>query len=301
MKVKKLVTLLIGLLFIVVMAASLAACTTSETDGGGDDNDLPENVEFIFTGSGTASTGRTLTFNMTGNQDSENSLLVTVEELPALSMSGNWVFVEAKGYKIYLNDPAGTLKYSQYDPASGVFSFNCDIDVGSYGIVNVDFTYEDSSFAASYDGEGLGKEPPTFTTVGWVGGVIEVIGTLTCTEEGTFATADTWHQSRSGTWEYDEDNDCYILTLADDPFYELYQGAVEAGTWGGTFTYKPWNTTEVAAENLTIEDMEEVNWFRDPIVCEWDEELGSYTGEIQLWWAVYDFGEITRFEISYEG
>lgn len=304
MKVKKLVALLLSLLLVCSFAIGIAACTPEDPvppDPDTGETQLPEGVEFIFTGEGTASTGRMLTFAMTGNQDAENSLLVTVEELPALSLSGTWAFVEAKGYKIYLNDASNTLKYAQYDAESGDFYFNCNIDVGSYGNVNVDFTFADESFASVYDGEGLGKEPPTFSTVGWVGGVIEVLGTLTCTEEGTFATADTWHQPRVGTWEYDEENDRYILTPTDDPFYEQYQGAVEAGTWEGSFTYKPWHTTEVPAEELTVEDMEANDWFTAPIVCEWDEEQGCYYGEIQCWWPIYTFGEITLFRLTYAG
>lgn len=253
---------------------------------------------FVFTGKGNANSGRELNFTITGNKDSENSFSVTVKELKALELTGTWKFVEKKGYKLYFNDASNTLKYTNYDATSKEFSFNASIDVGSYGTPKVSFTFKDDTF--DYDGVGLGKEPPVFNTVGWVGGVIEVQGNLTCTEEGTFSTYDTWHHSRVGSWSYDDKANSYTLTPTDDPFYEAYVGKVEDGSWT-SFTYKPWHTTEVPAQSLTKEDLDAVNWFRDPIVCKYDSEAKAYTGEIQLIWggASEQFCEITRFTLTF--
>ena len=302
MKAKKLAALLLGLLLVCGLAIGIAACAPKDLvppDPDTGETELPEGVEFIFTGEGTASTGRTLTFEITGNQDAEKTLLVTVQELPALRLSGTWAFVEGKGYKIYLNDASKTLKYTKYDAAEENFYFNCNVDVGSYGTVNVDFTFEDADFADEYDGVGLGMEPPIFATEGYAGGAVGFTGTLGCTEDGTFSTADTWNESRTGTWAYDEEADAYIFTFDEastDVFYDIYLGRVEAGVWT-TFTYKPWRSTEVPAENLTKEQLDELNWFRDPVVCAWDEEMGCYYGEMAVLWKLQ--GETTfRSEIT---
>lgn len=293
-------TFLLALIMSFSCAIGLTLSSCSPEEKPDPDIEIPANQEFLFTGSGKSANGRTFNFEMTGDKDS--SLLITVKELPSLTLSGTWKFIDGKGYKIYLNDSSSTLNYTQYDTSTKTFTFTCAVDMGSYGAPKVNFTYKDVNFASSYDGIGLGKEPPVFNTVGWVGGVIEVLGTLTCDEEGNFITNDTWHQSRVGTWEFDSSNNQYIFTPTDDPFYETYLARVEAGTWT-TYTYKPWRVNgseeeNMPAQHLTKEDLESVNWFRNPVICAWNEELGCYKGEMQLSWRI---GEITRFILTFEG
>lgn len=307
----KFVGLVMCLMLCVSLVCALFACTPNDKPNPDDNDPKPDlsQYQFVFTGTGKAQTGRELDFTMVGNKDNAKTLTITVKQLPALSLGGTYELVAGKGYKLHINDSAKTLKYTQYDAATKTFSVSFNVNVGSYGSPKVDFTFVDEAFASGYDGVGLGKEPPVFKTNGWVGGVISVDGELTCAEDGTFATTDTWHVSRTGTWAYDEANNQYVFTFDDasrEVFYNLVQSRKEAGGWKG-LTYKPWRTNGTEEENqpaqvLQEEDLEKVNYFRDPVVCKWDESKQCYSGEIQVLWNLQEAqfrSEVTRFVLTY--
>ncbi len=274
-----------------------------------------DDAEFVFTGTGEAATGRTLTFTMTGNK-SGNTLSISIAELPALGLTGTWEKVDGKGYKIRLDDAGSTLKYAQYDMENQEFFFDCAVATGSYGNPTVRFTWKNEAFASEYDGVGLGKEPPIFSAVGWAGGVIEFEGRLVCQEDGTFSYAGDWMDNRTGTWELDEGNNQYILTYDETSanlFYDLYQRRVEVfGDDAQPFTYKPGHNTTPdvdpdarPAETLDAAAMEENNWFRDPVICTWNEETQAYTGYTVLFWNFNEVtqqrGEITGIDLTFAG
>lgn len=280
-------SLLLGALLLLGCAIALAGCSS---DPGAETPPAPTEspYEFVFTGSGQGTNGRTFDVTITGEKDDAKSLSLTVEGMPAMTMSGRWDFVAGKGYKVYLNDAGGTFAYSQYDPESKTFSLRSNIDFGTYGKPAIDFTYLDEAFAGEYDGEGLGRTPPTFTIEGWAGGVIQTFGTLACQEDGTITVSDDWASPRAGNWEYDEANDRYVITFTENPFTDFAE-----------YPWKYGNRAEVGSGTLTQADLEEHNYFMDPVYAEYDTGLGAYYMEIQLLWRVGDGGEVTQYNCTY--
>ena len=200
-------------LTLVMMLVLLSGCSITSSQ----QVQLGENDEFIFSGSMKANNGRTLTLKVTGDKR-DGSLLMTVDEMKAMSLTGHYVKVEGKGYKIYLDDVADTFAYTQYDTKTRTMSFKCNVNMGSYGTERVEFTMYDSAFAKEYDGVGLGKTPPVFTMEGWIGGVINDFGTLGCNEDGTITISDGWVLPREGTWYYDEAKNAYVIEFTEKTF-----------------------------------------------------------------------------------
>lgn len=176
--------------------------------------------EFVFTGTVETNTGRTFTLEMNGNKDDAQSLTLTVKEMPALSMTGHWVFVENKGYKVYLDDTLGTYAYSRYNPDTKTYSVMFDYDLGNFGQPRAVLTYSDPDFANSYDGVGLGTKPPIFALTGYTTYKHYSYGSLVCSEDGTVSATLTntgagWYFNRSGNWVYDEAADEYVIEFTD--------------------------------------------------------------------------------------
>ena len=73
-------------------------------------------------------------------------------------------FTEGKGYKVFLDDANGTFAYSRYNPDTKSYSLTFDYDMGNFGQPRVVLTYLDEDFAAQYDGVGLGRKPPIFSS-----------------------------------------------------------------------------------------------------------------------------------------
>ena len=249
--------------------------------------------EFVFTGSGQGTNGRTFNVTIAGEKDEAKNVAVSVEGQPAMAMTGRWDFVEGKGYKVYLNDAGSTFAYSQYDPETKSFRLRCTVDFGTYGKPTIDFTYEDAAFAEVYDGEGLGKTPPKFTIEGWAGGVVQTFGTLACQEDGTISITDDWSAPRAGRWEYDEADDRYVITFTENPFIEEPFSEMEECVW------KRMNCGREGAITLTQADLEKYNYFMGPVYAEYDESVGGYYMEIQLAWYVQGTAEITEYHGIY--
>ena len=201
---------------------------------------------------------------ITGNKD--GTLLVTIEELPRLSMDGTWVLVENKGYKVYLNDGNGTYAYTKYDDTSDTFSFSTAIATGNYGSPVVEFTYVDPAFV--YDGEGLGRKPPLFVVSGYNGAVFLQEGNITCGEDGTFISASsggTWwcYDRNEGTWIYNEEQDQYELTF-NEPYAFANRESMRLGQEGASCRVF---TGENEWYELTYAEYVEQNYFKGPWIA----------------------------------
>ena len=227
MKAKSIFSVLVGLSAMIMSCFIFAACAPTDTE------ELPNtgNYEFVFEGSSSEfSGGRTYDITIYGEND--GTISMSVEQLPLARLSGEWKYVENKGYKIYPADSAGTIIYTAYDAAAGDHSFNYSISLGTgYGTAKVNFTYHDAEFADIYDGEGLGKAPPIFEGVGWWGwsnskyptGQTEFDLKLICQEDGSvvwdWLVAGAKGQSHAilstATWEYDAENDAYIIDVSN--------------------------------------------------------------------------------------
>ena len=176
--------------------------------------------EFVFSGEVETSTGRTFTLDMIGNKDDEQTLNLTVKEMPALNLTGHWTFVENKGYKVFLDDANGTFAYSRYNPDTQEFTVTFDYDMGNFGQPRAVLTYADAEFATAYDGEGLGRKPPSFALEGYTTYSHYSYGTVLCAEDGSVSASLTntgagWYFNRSGSWTYDEANDQYDIVFTD--------------------------------------------------------------------------------------
>ena len=202
------VALLVVLVLVVTALACLVVgCTPTnppEPEKPKDTNDY----EFVFKG---ASDFKGTTYNIVvyGNKDAENSITVGVEEIPEVTSGGRWVLVANKGYKIYFDDSNETFVYTKFDAATKELSFNYNVVLGNaYGSAKVNFKYKSDSFAATYDGVGLGPVPPTFTGKA-DGGAMIVNVTLSCFEDGTCVSAYSTRSHRKGTWSYDAETNTY--------------------------------------------------------------------------------------------
>ncbi len=196
--------------------------------------------EFIFTGaSSDFAGGRTMNVTVYGLKDENNSIELRVAEYPQILIDGYYTYVEGKGYKLYFNDASSAFVYTQFHPEDNTFTFRYTLDMGdTLGSARVAFTCQDDAFAAEYDGEGLGRTPPTF--VGTVAGVGGGAVSLVCREDGTFDTAalsNTFGGGRTGTWEYDEENDQYLFHFNPDRNYSTNYERNEADAEGHYLGY----------------------------------------------------------------
>lgn len=236
-------------------------------EGGGE----AEDYEFVFNGTADIAE-QTYHVTLYGNKDEEQSISLRIEELPTAELTGTWVFVEQKGYKIYFDDANGSFVYTKYDPASKLFSFNYNLNIGDTngGSGKVAFTCEDEAFAAEYDGEGLGNVPPTFNGYTTYIGAMFALGepmqcVLTCYEDGSCVSLSTnevkFASERRGTWEFDEDANVYTFTFEDEPF------GINEET--GSSTY--WKFNQTVGE-CSMEDAA-ANWtfMGGTGVCYWDQ------------------------------
>ena len=92
MKLSKRLVLILAPLVLYAVAAivwvcvSLAGSSTGTGSGGGGGGIVEGDYEFVFSGSVETNTGRTFTLALTGNKDEEQTLDLTVQEMPALSI-----------------------------------------------------------------------------------------------------------------------------------------------------------------------------------------------------------------------
>lgn len=84
--------------------------------------------EFVFTGT-TEIDNNEYHVSVYGNKDEEKSITLKIEELPMVELTGSWIFVEEKGYKIYFDDATSSFAYTKYDPAEKLFSFNYNLNL----------------------------------------------------------------------------------------------------------------------------------------------------------------------------
>ncbi len=191
-------------------------------------NDEEGDYEFVFTGS-TEIADQTYNVTLYGNKDEGKTVSLKIEELPMVELTGSWVFVEGKGYKIYFDDATDSFAYTKYDPETKLFSFNYNLNLGdtSGGSGKVAFTCKNEAFADEYDGVGLGNVPPIFTGYStFIGAVFAlkqpVACLLTCYEDGTCVSISTnevkFATERNGAWEYDSATNVYTFTFEDEPF-----------------------------------------------------------------------------------
>lgn len=255
--------------------------------------------EFVFEGEVETATGRTFTLEMMGNKDADQTLSLTVKEMPALNLSGTWTFTENKGYKIFLDDATGTFAYSRYNPETKEFTVTFDYDMGNFGQPRAVLTYVDEAFADSYDGEGLGVKPPTFALEGYTTYSHYGYGTIVCAEDGSVSaqltnTGAGWYFNRNGNWTYDEAENTYDIVFTDDTI-SLTDGNLDihedpAGNYVMWTRFTRDNPEAVYGEQLFISDLEDTyHCFTDPYVyhATYDEETNSYYIEIE---AQYNWG-----------
>lgn len=290
---------IIAIFMVATRMMSAATSSTSTTATTVADNTPQGNFEFVYTGSVETATGRTFTLNLTGNQDEEQTLNLTVTEMPALNLGGRWSFEEGKGYKIFLDDASGTFAYSRYDVETQTSSLMFDYDMGNFGQPRVTLTCQDEEFAAQYDGVGLGRKPPVFSLTGYTTYQHYGYGTLLCAEDGTATASLTntgagWYFNRSGEWSYDEAADEYVIKFTDatisltDGNFDIHQDP------GGD--YIVWTKFPVGASepeygtHLLVSELEETyQLFTDPYEyrAQYDQATGSYQIAIE---AQYNWG-----------
>lgn len=273
---------------------------------------IPEgDYEFLFTGNVEASTGREFSLYLAGNKDDDQTLTLGVLEMPALNVSGTWTFTENKGYKIFLNDSAGTFAYSRYDVETSTFSVQFDFNMGNYGTPRAVLTYVDEEFASVYVGIGLGLKPPTFSLEGYSTYNHYSYGTLTFQENGTISTQLTnsgagWYYARTGFWEYDEETNVYDYWFTDNTI-NLDDGNLairgeEENQYINRTTYTKDNESPVFNTRISLDDFinvyhmftgEEYKYH-----TEFDEESGRYYAEVD---AQYNWGLNTGDICTFSG
>lgn len=254
--------------------AAMSANSLASKDKNKDEKD-DNDYEFVFKGT-TEIAGKTYNITLYGNKDEEKSVLLKIAELSTAEISGSYIFVENKGYKIYFDDANESFVYTKYNPQTKQFSFNYTLTIGSNGANGkVAFTYTDEQFASEYDGEGLGNVPPTFTGYTTYVGAMFALGEpvqclLTCYEDGTCVSISTnevkFATARNGTWLYDNDSNVYTFNFEDEPFS------------ANTETGSPyWKFTKTVGE-CSMEDAAE-NWTtrEGTGICYWDNTTTTET------------------------
>ena len=243
--------------------------------------------EFDFVGSETYEDGVTYTFHIVGEprtQEEGNPFVLTIDELPQFQLTGNYTYVDQKGYKLYFADADQQFVYTSYDPETKAFSFKYKLDLGeALGKRTVPFTYTNEAFVASYDGEGLGITPPVLEGGGWGGyiGQFEIApAKLTCYEDGTAvftAEAVTAVDTKTGTREYDEEKNQYHFNfpaqqIANNSQNEERDGVLYFETVYGEGDYQYDNPSDVTDTDF---------------YTEFDEATGTYSLDLQIVWYVY--------------
>ena len=215
----------IALALTLTLSLLLGGCTSLESGGSGSTPTPTQmadssDYEFVFTGASSEfAGGRTMNVSIYGLKDEDRTLELRVAEFPQILIQGCYVFVEGKGYKLYFEDASEVFVYTQYRTDDSTFHFKYTLDMGStLGSVRMAFSCRDDGFAAEYDGEGLGRTPPTF-----FGQDVNLV----CREDGT-CTSD----KRTGTWEYDEANNQYLFHFDPDPNYNTVFELNEADAQG---------------------------------------------------------------------
>lgn len=288
-----------AIIAIVMVCTQFAGRQTSATVTEAADETLQGDYEFVYTGTVETATGRTFTLNMLGNEDEEQTLNLTVKEMPALNLGGRWEFVEGKGYKIFLNDANGTFAYSRYNPETKVSSLMFDYDMGNFGQPRVTLTCLDEAFAEQYDGVGLGRKSPVFSLTGYTTYQHYGYGTLLCAENGTVSASLTntgagWYFNRTGNWTYDEEADEYIIVFTDSTI-SLTDGNFDIHE-DPEGDYISWTRFPVGAEEpeygtrLLVSELQDTyQMFTDPYEYRavYDEATGSYQISIE---AQYNWG-----------
>lgn len=281
---RRLALLLLPLALLLSMALVLfSACDDQPQDPPDDPN---SEYAFVFTGTGETASGRTFNFTMTGSKE-DDSLEIVAQENRAIRVDGRYELLEGKGYKIYVNDTSGANGYARYNDATDNFTITLSLVIGNYGTVPVEFTYHDPDFA--YDGIGITEpDPPLFENCVTIGAAVgDGFGSITCTVDGTFsATATTgggWIETRTGTYEYDAENDKYLFTF-DDAVFATFD------------TYDPqlWQPNDYRVEAIgpvdrsdtpTREEIaSEYDMFNNTYEAVWSEEHGYYWMEYQSIW-----------------
>lgn len=312
-KAKKRIILLAPLVVYAVIAAFMIGSSMIANRPAA--NSTPEgstpvsgDYEFLFSGTVEANTGRTFTLEMTGNKDEGQTLDLTVKEMPALSMTGRWAFVEGKGYKVFLDDASSTFAYARYNTDTQTYSVMFDYDLGNFGKPRAVLTYEDKEFAGQYDGIGLGRKPPVFALEGYDTYKHYGYGVVSCAEDGTVNATLTntgagHYLNRTGTWTYDESADEYIISFTDDTI-SLTDGELAIHEDAGG-DYVVWTKFPIGAaepeygSSVTVSDLEDVyHRFTDPYEyhAAFDTATNSYqlTIEAQYNWGL-GTGDIATF------
>ena len=183
---------------------------------GNASSETSSNVVFDFRGSAFfEKSNATYNISIKGYKDEDDSILLTVDELPEIELGGYYTYVENAGYKIYFDDVSESFVYTSYDPSAKEFSFKYTLNLGEgLGQSKVRFTYVDESFV--YDGVGLGKVPPIFTDAGdnyaLIRANVQIKSLLTCFEDGSCVVTSecaTAVDPRKGTYTYDRNKDVY--------------------------------------------------------------------------------------------
>lgn len=210
----KLLSVILAFLIICMSLSMLVGCggkTKTPEQTGGD-------YEFVFEGGGVFTDGVNYHVNITGNKDADKTFTLSVKEFPMLVMSGKWVFVEHKGYKLYFDDNEGSFAYSRYNADTKEFTVKYNLNLGGgQGRAKVVLTYKDEAFSSEYDGEGLPPLPPTFTGHGW-NGTNRHDCILYCYEDGTCVsvTDKAGVPNRNGTYTYDPVTNVYSFEFEDE-------------------------------------------------------------------------------------
>lgn len=201
----------------VSLIATLTSCGQG-TNKKSEETVAPANSEFYFVGGGVFGDDVNYHVTITGNKDADKTFVLKVKEMPALELTGKWVFVEKKGYKLYFDDTDGSFAYARYDATTKEYTLKYTLNLGGgQGRNKVVLTYKDEAFASVYDGEGLPPLPPTFSGHGW-NGTNRHDCALFCYEDGTCVsiTDKAGVPNRNGTYTYDKVANKYSFTFEDE-------------------------------------------------------------------------------------
>lgn len=211
---RKLLGVLLAILMLCMPLSLLAACAP-------DNPDTPKpsvDYEFVFEGGGLFSDGVTYHVSIYGNKDANQSFTLHVDEMPILTLTGNWVLEQGKGYKLYFNDTNKSFAYSRFNEDTKEFTLKYNLNLGGgQGMSKVVLTCKDEAFAEEYDGVGLPPLPPTFSGHGW-NKTNKYDCVLYCYEDGTClsVTNRTGVPNRSGTYTYDAEKNQYSFEFEDE-------------------------------------------------------------------------------------
>lgn len=278
---KKIAVLLFAVVMTISGASLFVGCTPQEEVPPSP----PTAYEFDFVGSSEYNDGKEYTIHIRGSE-TDDSFVLTLDELSVFELGGRYVYVENKGYKLYFEDVGNQFTYTDYDTETQMFSFRYNLDLGeALGSRRIEFTYSAPDFSSVYDGEGLGPTPPTFEGSGWGGylGQFEITpATIRCYEDGTAtftATAVTAVDPKTGTWDYDSDTNTYHLyfppqSFANSSYIREIDGVNHYATVHGQYDVQYSSTS-----GQTLTDF----------YTEYDAETDTYTLDVQIVWYIYSW------------